>query len=51
MKKPEVYFEPTDYNREGWVYSVGDLKNSRKKKQNNKQKQKLMAKRNIKLKK
>ena len=50
-KKPEVYFEATDYNREGWTYSVGDVKNSRKRKQNERQKQKLIAKKNIRIKK
>ena len=49
-KKPEVYFEATDYNREGWT-SVGDVKNSRKRKQNERKKQKLISKKNIRIKK
>ena len=50
-KKSEAYFEPTKYNREGWCFYIWDVNNSKKKCQNRKQKQHLIAKKNIKLKK
>ena len=50
-KKSELYFEPTDYNREGCTYCMGDSKNFKKEDSNRKQKQRLIAKKNIKLKK